>query len=1609
MRLKQIIFLVLLHFGVGLKAQPPLDWNTVSTIGGGFQDYVQDVFVDAAGNTYACGTFRGPLTIGSDNLFTNSAGQIFIAKYDNTGAPLWAIQSNGNSQAFATSIFVDALGYVYVSGYHNHSVISFAGLSLPSSSNEGFYVVKVSPNGLPLHLTGPTFATPNKSRAYGIVGDGDYIYVTGTHLGAINLPGPSSLPVSQGQNDVFVARVDSALTSFTYAFSHGGTEDDVSTDIAISGLNLFLTGSYGNAPCTFVSLSPDYVLPAYGQKSMWVTACNKTNGNVLWSNSAGSSVGPSTANAVTTDGTSVFITGACSDICTFNDTPSPLGPFVYNDTIFSNGKLDAFVAVYDFSGTIQNDWSDGSTGDDIGYGITYDPTCSSIHYCGNFENTVNFGGVTPLIASAKDLFVASYSIGGIFNSAFNELSTANETAYAIHSSAVRTSFGGELYGDAYFGTIPVQAVAWNGINDHFVSSFQCSTVPPCGPVINACLPNDTVVANNSCTSILANYTSLLSVTDGCSTGIVVTQDPPPLNILSAGVHEITLTATDGGGNTDVCIFNVVVKNNQDPILVNCGDQFFNQTSGGSGNDFSSLSCSSLATPGQDILYQITVDDGNHFLQIKMSNGIDSNDPYAYVYWLNNNCPNTGVCVEVDSFNVSSDQFSNNSQYLTFIADGPGTYYFIVDAKTDSIESFDIEFTCTSSGIEFDNSGCDVLDTDNDGIVPFVNGSNADLTMQPCESVTICHDIYIANINDWEWLDSVQMKLGDCYENINPLTLTPNAPPNDNGFYNALGEWTGTYNAGTNEIIWEFAHSSQNPWGDGSTGQYGCQLYTFCFEADITSTCATSEELNIGIAISDDGGKGIGYPSTIFDIGNSNDFILQDDDPTFTYPTAILCNADPNIAPDNIITSGGLFTASVGIIFTDGSPSPTGTIDLTASTIGGPYTITHTVGLCPFTHDFVVDIFAQEDPSFSYSAAAFCQGDTDPSALITGTMGGTFSANANIFFIDNLTGEIDLSMSTAGGPYWIVYTTPGPNCVNVDSVEVTINPEDDASFNYSANSYCQADGNQSPVLVTTPGGTFDEITSDVIIVPSTGVVDLVTSVVGNYYITYTTSGICPNVDSVIFDILIEDNPNFNYASIAYCQGDANPVGNITGTTGGTFSGPAGISFVSTASGEIDLMGSTAGGPYSITYTTPGPTCPNSATFDITINPEDDSTFSYLSNIFCLGDGNQFPTITGTPGGFFTSSAGISIVSSSTGEVDVLGSMIGGPHTITYTSPGPNCPNSMTVTVNIYVEDDPTMSYLTNTFCANETNPVATVTMPGGTFSGPVTFADFNTGEIDLAGSTPGGPYEIVYTTPGPECPNTDTAFITIIALDDPTFNYLSNDFCTSEINAVPTISGFVGGIFSADTNLLIDSNTGSIDLIASNSGGPYSIQYLTSGTCPDSATVTVNIYQAPMSDAGPDQMLFLIYDTQLQAVNPTVGTGIWSILTGQGTVVDETDSASWINDLEEGTTSLLWTVLNGSCPAAVDTMIIIVGGLFIPEAITPNDDNQNDLFFIEGIESLTNHVDIFNRWGQKVYEADDYQNDWGGNDSNGNELTGDTYFYVITAGEFTFKGFVVIKR
>ncbi len=66
-----------------------------------------------------------------------------------------------------------------------------------------------------------------------------------------------------------------------------------------------------------------------------------------------------------------------------------------------------------------------------------------------------------------------------------------------------------------------------------------------------------------------------------------------------------------------------------------------------------------------------------------------------------------------------------------------------------------------------------------------------------------------------------------------------------------------------------------------------------------------------------------------------------------------------------------------------------------------------------------------------------------------------------------------------------------------------------------------------------------------------------------------------------------------------------------------------------------------------------------------------------------------------------------------------------------------------------------------------------------------------------------------------------------------------------------------------------------------------------------------------------------------------------------------------------------------------------------EVITPEGDGKNEYLIINCLLHYPrNHLSIFNRWGQLVYEVDNYANDWNGKTMSGQDVPDGAYFFVF---------------
>ncbi len=84
-----------------------------------------------------------------------------------------------------------------------------------------------------------------------------------------------------------------------------------------------------------------------------------------------------------------------------------------------------------------------------------------------------------------------------------------------------------------------------------------------------------------------------------------------------------------------------------------------------------------------------------------------------------------------------------------------------------------------------------------------------------------------------------------------------------------------------------------------------------------------------------------------------------------------------------------------------------------------------------------------------------------------------------------------------------------------------------------------------------------------------------------------------------------------------------------------------------------------------------------------------------------------------------------------------------------------------------------------------------------------------------------------------------------------------------------------------------------------------------------------------------------------------------------------------------------------CTSTDTALVRVLGEFNPPNAFSPNGDGANDTWKLEGFKQFKSvNVQIYNRWGQLVFESKDPNGEWDGTNKNGKDLPVGTYYYII---------------
>ena len=191
----------------------------------------------------------------------------------------------------------------------------------------------------------------------------------------------------------------------------------------------------------------------------------------------------------------------------------------------------------------------------------------------------------------------------------------------------------------------------------------------------------------------------------------------------------------------------------------------------------------------------------------------------------------------------------------------------------------------------------------------------------------------------------------------------------------------------------------------------------------------------------------------------------------------------------------------------------------------------------------------------------------------------------------------------------------------DTVNVLAGATPDLTFTYPSATFCVDNVTITPILGPGSVGDFSSSPAGLSgLDPITGAFDLGASTPGTYTITRTgDNGGCVGTSSVTINITNAPDPTYSYSTAVFCQGGTTPAPLFIPTSSaGLFTvSPAGLQFLNSNTGEVDLANSLPG-TYTVTNTITGFGCPTTTdTSTVTIASQSVSAGVPLSTCTGLG--------------------------------------------------------------------------------------------------------------------------------------------------------------------------------------------------------------------------------------------------------------------------------------------------------------------------------------------------------------------------------------------------------
>jgi len=199
------------------------------------------------------------------------------------------------------------------------------------------------------------------------------------------------------------------------------------------------------------------------------------------------------------------------------------------------------------------------------------------------------------------------------------------------------------------------------------------------------------------------------------------------------------------------------------------------------------------------------------------------------------------------------------------------------------------------------------------------------------------------------------------------------------------------------------------------------------------------------------------------------------------------------------------------------------------------------------------------------------------------------------------------------------------------------------------------------------------------------------------------------------------------------------------------------------------------------------------------------------------------------------------------------------------------------------------------------------------------------------------------------------------------------------------------------NNALVSNTNSVSNLCFNEPGDYrlSIRLTDANGCKgNTAPYTISAWPLPFADFHFEGALTDVYNEVTFVDHSTDKIKEWYWYFGDGSTSAVQNPVHSFNDITTYQTFLVVTN-NFGCKDTTSKTIVIGENpsLFVPNSFTPNGDGLNDTFGAKGINVDSYYLQVFDRWGAKLFESTDLTKQWDGT-FKGTMCKNDVYVWKI---------------